>query len=113
MPRGTEAKKVVMNKLIEAFGDDYVATVDGKVYVWANDGGEKVQICLAMTCPKNMVALDGAKPAPVVAPAALDFSSGWDFEAMSETKPVQEKKNEVSQQELDNIESMMRALNLL
>ena len=112
MARGAEAKKVVTNKLIEAFGSDYVATVDGKVYVWANDGGERVQICLAMTCPKTFVG--ESQPAKVT-PAAMDFggNGGWDFEAMEHSKPVQEKNNEISQEEINNIEEMMRALNLL
>jgi hypothetical protein len=42
MARGSIAKNAVIEKIKDAFGGDYVATIDGKVYVWANDGGEKV-----------------------------------------------------------------------
>ena len=33
MARGNEAKSKVIDKIKQAFGADYVATVDGKVYV--------------------------------------------------------------------------------
>lgn len=42
MAKGTNAKIEVENKIREAFGADFVATVDKKIYVWADDGGEKV-----------------------------------------------------------------------
>ena len=58
MARGNLAKEQV-NKIIEkAFGPDYI-TIDGsKIYVWAQDGNERVQIALAMTCPKTPIETD-------------------------------------------------------
>lgn len=111
MARGSEAKKVVTNKIIEAFGSDYVTTVDGKVYVWANDGGERVQIAISLTCPKNLIgAIEGTK----ISAAALDFGGGgWDFEAMDQKVEIAPKSTEITQQEIDNIETLMRQLNLL
>ena len=55
--RGTVAKEAVINKIKESFGSDYVGynSSDKKIYVWADDGGERVQIALSMTCPKNNV----------------------------------------------------------
>lgn len=55
MARGNLAKEQV-NKIIEkAFGPDYI-TIDGsKIYVWAQDGNERVQIALTMTCPKTPI----------------------------------------------------------
>ena len=29
-----------------------IGEYDKKLYLWADDGGEKVQICIALTCPK-------------------------------------------------------------
>ena len=53
--QGAEAKEYVAKKLKEAFGDDYVGEVDKKYYVWAYEGGQKMQIAIAMTCPKTPV----------------------------------------------------------
>ena len=57
--KGATAKVNVENKIREAFGADFVGNVDKKLYVWADDGGEKVQICLTMTCPKVPVGVGG------------------------------------------------------
>ena len=113
MARGSIAKNAVLEKLKQAFGNDFVSVVDGKAYVWANDGGERVQICLALTCPKNFVG--EATGTTVIAPAKLDFGGGggWDFEAMDQTTTVPEKSKEISQEEQNNIEQMMKALGLM
>lgn len=55
MAKGAEAKEYVAKKLKEAFGNDYVGEVDKKYYVWAYEGGQKMQIAIAMTCPKTPV----------------------------------------------------------
>ena len=56
--RGDAAREVVKNKIIEAFGDNYVAFVDKKIYVEAQDGpgGETIQFAITMTMPKTAVA---------------------------------------------------------
>ena len=55
MARGANAKVAVENKIATAFGEDYIGTYDKKLYVWADDGGERVQIAISLTCPKNFV----------------------------------------------------------
>lgn len=112
MARGNLAKSAVIEKIKQAFGNDFVAVVDGKVYVWANDGGERVQICMALTCPKSFV---GESQGTTITPAKLDFGGGggWDFEAMDQKVEVATKSSEITQAEQDNIESMMRALGLM
>ena len=50
--KGTIAKTNVENKIKEIFGADFAGIADKKLYVWADDGGEKVQIAISMTCPK-------------------------------------------------------------
>lgn len=111
MARGSIAKNSVADTIKQAFGNSYIGVVDGKIYVWADDGGERVQIAISMTCPKNFVEA----PAQVVAPAKMDFGGegGWDFEAMDKKFEVPEKKAEVSQEEQDNIAELMRKLGLL
>lgn len=55
MARGSVAKENIINKLAETFGENFIGEVDKKIYVWADDGGEKVQIAITLTCPKTMV----------------------------------------------------------
>lgn len=50
--RGTIAKTNVENKIKEAFGSDFIGIADKKLYVLAEDGGQKVQIAISLTCPK-------------------------------------------------------------
>ena len=53
--RGSVAKDKVINKIANAFGDDWIGEVNKKFYVWADDDGNRVQICIALTCPKTMI----------------------------------------------------------
>lgn len=104
MPRGTTAKTNVENKLKEAFGSDYVGVFDKKVYVWADDGGERVQIALSMTCPKTFV---GAVDLTAAAGAGHDFS---DPEVV--VGPTTSQPAEVTPEEQKNIEDLIAALGL-
>ena len=100
MARGSNAKFEVANRIRDSFGNDFVGASGGKLYVWADDGGERVQIALAMTCPK--VFLDCETSVPEVAKTG----AGIDFEA------VPQKKAEVTQEELDRLAAMMSKLGL-
>jgi len=53
--KGAEAKEYVAKKLKEAFGEDYIGEIDKKYYVWSREGGQRLQIAIAMTCPKTPV----------------------------------------------------------
>lgn len=55
MARGQIAKDTVVKKIAAAFGQDYIGEIDKKLYVFADDGGERVQIAIALTCPKASV----------------------------------------------------------
>lgn len=55
MAKGNIAKAAIANKLQEVFGNDYAGEQDKKYYIWADDGGEKVQIAISMTCPKSPI----------------------------------------------------------
>lgn len=50
--RGTIAKTKAEEIIKNAFGDNFIGIADKKLYIWADDGGEKVQIAISMTCPK-------------------------------------------------------------
>ena len=66
MAKGNIAKENIIARLRETFGEDFVGVVDKKVYVYADDGGEKVQIAISMTCPKVEIAADGSTASEAV-----------------------------------------------
>ena len=83
--RGAEAKNKVVEKIKEAFGEDYIGESSNKYFVWADDGDEKVQIAIALTCPKNPLetaskyrkvgdGIDFSTPIEEVKKADLDFT---------------------------------------
>lgn len=106
MAKGAEAKLNVMKKLQEAFGPDYVGEFDKKVYVWAQEGGEKIQIAIAMTCPKN--------PVGVINPVSMDFGGDLDFEKMGESAvaPAKFEPAEITDEEKQNVADLMSRLGL-
>ena len=108
MARGAIAKEAIIDKIQKSFGEDFVGVVDGKVYLWAKENGERLQIALALTCPKNPIAV-GEAPTTT---GSLDFGGGLDFEAMGGGDPIPAKQAEISQAEKDNIAELMKRLGL-
>jgi hypothetical protein len=106
MARGSNAKLEVAKKIEEAFGNDYVGESGGNYYVWADDGGSRVQIKLAMTCVKaeNEIGGGSSAPAPAVVDGGLDFTKSTPV-----TPPV---PVEVTKEEQENIENLMARLGL-
>ena len=60
MAKGANAKIEVQKRIAQAFGDSYIGEYDKKIFVWANDGGETVQIAISLTCPKVPVEVSAA-----------------------------------------------------
>jgi hypothetical protein len=102
MAKGALAKDRVLSKLQETFGSDVIGIYDKKLYVWAQDEGEKVQIAISLTCPKNPVAVT----TPTVA-GGFDFSGDNEVVAPSTFVPA-----EITQEEEDNLARMMERLGL-
>lgn len=102
MAKGSLAKDRVTAKLQEVFGADFIGIYDKKLYVWAQDEGEKVQIAISLTCPKNPVAVT----TPTVA-GGFDFSGDNEVVAPSTFVPA-----EITQEEEDNLARMMERLGL-
>ena len=99
MAKGTIAKTNVATTLQEAFGVDWIGEFDKKLYVWADDGGEKVQIAISLTCPKNYVG----EPAQTI-----DMTSD---EVITPT-PSSTRVFEISPEEQMTIENLMQKLGL-
>ena len=105
MAKGAEAKAYVAQKLAEVFGADYIGEVDKKYYVWSVENGEKVQVALAMTCPKTPVGT------VVVSTGSRD--GGMDFENMTvSTVATGFQPAEITETEKKNIADLMAKLGL-
>ena len=106
MARGSTAKENIIKQLATAFGEAYIGEYDKKVYLWADDGGEKVQIAISMTCPK----------VPIVVDNTVSTDDGdWDFSdtpktpiiAVSSAPPA-----EITEQEMENLNTLLAKLGL-
>ena len=104
MAKGSIAKEKVEQKIIEAFGDDFVGISDKKLYVWAEENGERIQVALTLTCPKVMIE-GGSKPEVT----SIADSQELNFETMG---TITETKSIISEDEKKNIEELMARLNL-
>ena len=105
MAKGQEAKNYVANKLAQAFGADYIGEIDKKYYVWSYEGGEKVQVAIAMTCPKNPVGVATVQP--------TSAGNGMDFENMTvATVATGFQPAEITETEKKNIADLMAKLGL-
>ena len=109
MAKGAIAKENVARVIAQAFGSNFVGEYDKKLYVWSEENGEKVQIAIAMTCPKTPVGGDIGK---------IDFGaepgSALNFEDMSAAvaSPTVFTPAEVSDEEKENIAKLMERLGL-
>ena len=103
MARGSVAKEKVAEKLKAAFGADFIGEVDKKIYVWADDGGERVQIALAMTCPKVMVE--------TVNRSELSYNAGRDFTS-DDVAVIAPDKVEISEEEREDVRKLMQRMGL-
>lgn len=60
--KGQEAKSKVIKIISDAFGDKFIGEVDKKLYVISEENGEKMQVCISLTIPKNPVAIPQVVP---------------------------------------------------
>ena len=107
MAKGAEAKANVVKKIQAAFGADFVGEYDKKVYVWAQENGEKIQIAISMTCPKNPIQVD----------TTVTTSTGdWDFSDNPKVNATVAVANaapaEITAEEKANIADLMAKLGL-
>lgn len=102
MAKGNVAKDRVFQKIQDAFGDAVIGVYDKKLYVWEQDEGEKVQIAISLTCPKNPVAVN----TPTTG-GGFDFSGDNEVVAPEKFVPA-----EVTQEEKETIEALMARLGL-
>lgn len=107
MARGQIAKDNVVKQLKKAFGDAFLGEYDKKYYVLVDDGGEQVQISIALTCPKNPIVVDSSASVPL---GDYDFSDDAKEEntvAVAAAAPA-----EITEQEKENLATLMAKLGL-
>ena len=103
MAKGSIAKPKVIEKIKNLYGEDYVGEAGGKCYIYENDGGEKVQIAISLTCPKNPIGTVDMSSA---------FGGGIDFEAEPVLAQTKFEPAEITQQEKDTLADLMSRLGL-
>ena len=103
MARGADAKQLVINKLKETFGDDYIGESSNKHYVWSKENGERIQIAISLTCPKNPIGTVDMSSA---------FGDGIDFEAAPVVAPQKFEPAEITPEETQNLADLMERLGL-
>ena len=107
MAKGAIAKEEVVKKISEAFGSSFIGEFDKKVYVWANDGGEQVQIAISLTCPKNPIQVDDSVS---LDDGDLDFTD--DTPKTSKVAVSVAPPAEITEDEKKNIVDLMKKLGL-
>ena len=102
--KGDMARADVAQTIINAFGANYVATVDKKIYVEAQDGpgGETLQFSIAITMPKTGVARNSAPTTSVPA------DSAWE----GPTAPAVAPPTEISDSDKAKVAELMKQLGL-
>lgn len=104
MAKGTIAKQEVLKRIQTAFGSDFIGEFDKKVYVWANENGERIQIALSMTCPKVSVV---ANATVAVIGDKMDFEAPTVTTTATSFEPA-----EITAEERENVAALMARLGL-
>ena len=117
--KGNAAKATVIEKIKEVFGDNFIGEVDKKAYVWADDGGEMIQVAIALTCPKVPIKAPAAKAvnAPEVKTETFNWggytNGAWGGASATVTKTPEPKPAiEVTPEERERIAKLIEKLGL-
>lgn len=95
--KGAIAKEKVTETIAKAFGKDFLGIVDKKIYVQAEEDGEQVQVCIAMTCPKT--------------PISFGNEDTIDFDATPGTPDVYTPA-EITNEETENVRRLIKEFGL-
>lgn len=104
MARGNIAKQEVINKIKAAFGDRFIGEYDKKIYIWAQENGEQVQIAISLTCPKVAVEVSAA---PITGDFNFEDDAPNVVVAAGGYQPA-----EITDDERDRVRDLMRTLGL-
>lgn len=101
--KGNQAKENLIKQIAGALpAGTYIGCYDKKYYFWSTENGEKIQVAITMTCPKNPVG-----------EINLPSNGGIDFTGKSTViAPTAAEPAEISEEEKNNIAELMRKLGL-
>lgn len=105
MARGAEAKEKVAKKLAEVFGEDWIGEYEKKYYIWSNEGGERIQLAITMTCPK----------VPIEVASQADTGGDWDWGDTAKAQPIAVNNAapaEITDEEINNVKTLLERLGL-
>ena len=108
MSKGQIAKSKIAEKLKEAFGSNFLGEMNGKYYIEEDDGGEKVQVAINMTCPKVLFEKELADTETSMPRPTSAFGVGSASHLAAQTQPAAE----ISAKEKENIRTLMERLGL-
>lgn len=101
MAKGQEAKNLVVKKITEAFGEDFIGEYNKRYYVWSKEDGQKVQIAISLTGVKE--------PVGEVKPTAAGHFFGTKPETVA---PPTFTPAETTEEEMETLAEMMARLGL-
>ena len=104
MAKGAVAKQEIGAKILECFEGAFYYNNGKELRIPWNENGVEVQIKIAMTCAKDNVTADGEE---VSRPAAVASET-----APSSSFPAPHKKAEITEEEKQNVEDLLKALGL-
>ena len=104
MAKGAVAKQEIGAKILECFEGAFYYNNGKELRIPWNENGVEVQIKIAMTCAKDNVSADGEE---ISKPAAVASET-----APSSSFPAPHKRTEVTEEEKQNVESLLKALGL-
>lgn len=106
MARGSVAKENAVKIMAEAFGQNWIGEYDKKYYIWSNENGEKIQIAISLTCPKNPIEID----------TSISDSGDWDFSDNPKVNNTVAVANagpaEITEEEKENLNVLLAKLGL-
>ena len=107
MAKGDIAKKQIVEKIIEIFGQDKAFLADKKLYINTTENGQPIQVCIAMTCPKTMI--EGTS---VVAETKATVSNAFDSFAAAPSSAASYQPAEITPEERATVVDLMKKLGL-
>ena len=106
--KGTIAKEKLIEKIKSAVGADWIGDVDKKIYIWSEENGEKIQIAISLTCPKTPVEINSS----IATVTDAKGNVGFDFEADPVATTTPQKAAEITDEERNNIATLLQKLGL-
>ena len=104
MARGSLAKEIIKEKILNTFEGSFTYSNGKEIRVPIEENGSIIQIKIQMTAAKDNVSADGEE---VSRPAAAVSET-----APSSSFPAPHKKAEVTEEEKQNVEDLLKALGL-